>query len=249
MSTEADKTNTGVVTTIVVVGTFAMIAISALVAAMVRAEYSDVDQRRPVNADLETVAQLDRDQRAKLEAAPAWIDREKQKVSIPIDLAMKVVLDEYAKKPEAASPTPPPGLVMNPVPGTPGAGAAPVPDPATGAATTPAGAPPTGVVPAAVVPRAVTPAAPPASAPAVVPRAAPPAAVPPAPAPSGAQGESAPPAAPRAPAQSGDAPPAGAVPAPAKPSAAPATPKPAAPAPSPTTPPATPAPAEPSGQP
>jgi hypothetical protein len=226
MSTEADRTNTGVVTTIVVVGTFAMIAISALVAAMVRAEHAEVDQRRPTNADLDTVAQLDRDQRAKIDAAPAWIDRERGKLSIPIALAMKLVVDEYATRPEAASPPPPPGLVMNPVPSSPADGTA-----------APAGAAGTTVAPGAVNPVGTTPASEPAAAP---PSAAAPGAVPPAPAPAsapapvGAQGAAAPAtAAPRTAAAAAvppaQAPPAVASPDSAQPSAAPSAPEPSSP--------------------
>src|SRR5262245_46781279 len=118
MTTEADKTNTGVVATIVIVGSLALISVSALIAAMVRAERADVERTRPTNDDLETVAPLDRVQVAKIEAVPAWADREKGKVAIPIDLAMKLVLSEYRQRPEAASPPPPPGLIMNPVPAT-----------------------------------------------------------------------------------------------------------------------------------
>lgn len=146
MTTEADKTNTGVLATIVVVGTFAMIAISALVAAMVRTERVELDAERPTAADLETVARLDAEQSAKLAAPPTWVDRERRKVSLPIDMAMKRVLDEYRADPEAASPPPPPGLVMNPA--APAAGIPEVLPDATGAApVAPASA--TGAAPAA----------------------------------------------------------------------------------------------------
>ena len=83
MATESDKTSTGVIATIVVVGSFAMIAISAMVAAMVRAENADLEQIRPTNADLDTVAELDRKQLARLNAAPSG-SRARRKVAIPI---------------------------------------------------------------------------------------------------------------------------------------------------------------------
>lgn len=148
MATQSDQPNTGVVTTIVVIGVFAMIAISVMVTAMVRSENTRLDERRPGNADLDTVAALDRSQFARLTAAPSWIAEPGGKVAIPIDRAMRLVVAEYQKDPQAASPPPPPGLVMPP------------PAPATGATPMAAGATP-GVTPPS--PAAVSPAAAPSS--------------------------------------------------------------------------------------
>jgi hypothetical protein len=134
MATESDKTSTGVVATIVVVGSFAMIAISALIAAMVRAETTELERTRPSDADLETVAALDRGQLERLNAAPHWAAQPGGKVAIPITLAMNIVVDEYRKRPEAASPPPPPGLVM-----TPPAPAEAAPSSAAPSPTAPAG--------------------------------------------------------------------------------------------------------------
>lgn len=139
MATQSDQPNTGVVTTIVVIGVFAMIAISAMVTAMVRSENARLDLLRPGNADLETVAGLHRRQLEKLTAPPSWIAEPGGKLAIPIDRAMHVVVAEYQSNPQTASPPPPPGLVMTP------------PAPATGAAPLAAGtlavAPPPGPPP------------------------------------------------------------------------------------------------------
>src|SRR6185295_19146790 len=128
MVTQADKTNTSVVATIVVVGAFAMIAISALLTAMVRSEEADVDAVRPMHADLDTIAALDKQQNEGLHAAPHWSDKEARRVSIPIERAIKLVLSELRKDPNLASPPVPPGVVLPPPPppvaGDP-AGAAP----------------------------------------------------------------------------------------------------------------------------
>ncbi len=142
MATESDKTSTGVVATIVVVGSFAMIAISALIAAMVRAETTELERTRPGDADLETVAALDKAQLEKLNAAPHWADQPGGKVAVPIELAMNIVVDEYRKRPEAASPPPPPGLVMTPPAPEGAAGAAGAPPTAAPGAAAPASAPP-----------------------------------------------------------------------------------------------------------
>lgn len=228
MATQSDNTNTGVVATIVVVGAFSMIAISALLYALVRSEETELDAVRPIHADLDTIASLDRQQQAALNAPAHWVDKEKGKVGVPIERAMKLVLDEYRKDPTAASPPIPPGLVLPPVPGSEGAG---------GAGAVPAGAAPAGAVPAAhggapavggtpaPAPAATTgapgSAAPPAAAPSAVPSAPKPAVAPSAPKPVASP-------------SSGGAPATGAAaPAPAQPkaAAAPASPAPAAPAP------------------
>jgi hypothetical protein len=145
MATQSDQTNTGVVTTIVVVGTFAMISISAMVTAMVRAEHTTLDTERPTNADLDTVAALDKQQLSRLTAAPSWVADPGGKVHIPIERAMSLVVEEYKKNPEAASPPPPPGLQMNP-PATPAG------SPAAAPSTQPAPAVPTPATPNAAAP-------------------------------------------------------------------------------------------------
>jgi hypothetical protein len=155
MVTESDKTNTGVVATIVIVGAFAMISISALLTAMVRSETTDVDAVRPTHADLDTIAALHLQQSAALHAPPHWVDKPAGKLGIPIDQAMKLVLADVRRDPSLASPPIPPGLVLPPAPPPEGAavaGAAPAPGSAPGAiAAGPAGAAP-GATPAPAVP-------------------------------------------------------------------------------------------------
>jgi hypothetical protein len=114
MATESDQTNTGVITTIVVVGTFAMISISAMVTALVRSEHTALDSERPTNADLETIAALDKQQLMNLSGPARWVGDPGGKLHIPIARAMNLVLEEYRKNPEAASPPPPPGFQMPP---------------------------------------------------------------------------------------------------------------------------------------
>jgi len=181
MVTQSDKTNTAVVATIVVVGAFAMISISALLTAMVRSAEADVDAVRPMHADLDTIAGLDQQQIAALHAAPHWVDKATGKVGIPIEQAMKLVLADVRKDPGAASPPIPPGLVLPPAPppeGAPGAVAVPGAAPAAGAPGTAA----PGTAPGAPVPGAPVPGAGPApgAAPGSVPSAPAPGAVPPA---------------------------------------------------------------------
>jgi hypothetical protein len=126
MAAQSDQTNTGVVTTIVVVGTFAMISISAMLTALVRSEHAKLDSERPTNADLDTVAALDRQQLDRINAPASWASEPGGKLLIPIERAKSVVVEEYRKRPEAASPPPPPGVNMAPpVPAGQAPGAAP----------------------------------------------------------------------------------------------------------------------------
>ncbi len=138
MSTQADKLNTGVIGTIVVVGALSMISISSLLTALVRSEERSINASRPTNADLTTVAELKRAQQATLDAPVAWKDKAAGRVTMPIEAAMEVVLAQYKRDPEAASPPVPPGLVL---PGAaPGAmPAAGTPAPAASAAEAPTG--------------------------------------------------------------------------------------------------------------
>jgi hypothetical protein len=164
MATQSDQTNTGVVTTIVVVGSFAMITISAMVTAMVRSEHARLDAERPTNADLQTVADIEQEQLARISAPAHWVSQPGGKVALPIERAMQLVVDEYRKDPEAASPPPPPGMQMNPPPAPPlGSPATPAP---------PGAGQPTGAMPTPAVPN---PAAP---DPALTPRILPPPAAP-----------------------------------------------------------------------
>lgn len=229
MATQTDNTNTGVVATIVVVGAFAMISISALLYAMERSAEADLDAVRPMHADLDTIASLDQQQQAVLNAPAHWVDKEKHKVGVPIGRAMKLVVDEYRKDPAAASPPIPPGLVLPPMPGAGGAagnepvaaGGAPGSAPAAPGSVPPIG----GTPPPAATPSTATPPVVPAPAGGAKPAAAPPAA-----------GSAAPKTGATAP---GTLAPAPGSPLPAKPAPAPANSVPAKPAPAPPAAPAT----------
>lgn len=107
MATEADKQNIGVITTIVAVGTFAMIAVSMAVTAMVRAEVRELGEERSSNADLETVKELKGEQRAGLEQAAHWADKGKGLVAIPLDRAMQLVTRDIQRNPHSATPVMP----------------------------------------------------------------------------------------------------------------------------------------------
>ena len=171
MATQSDQTNTGVVTTIVVVGAFAMISIGAMVTAMVRSEHAKLDAERPTNADLDTVAALDKAQLERLTASPAWVGERGGKVHIPIERAMQLVIEDYRRNPALASPPAPPGVNMTPpapaagaAPGAAAPGAAPNPGAPAAASVIASPADPAKTQQAAPAPAAPAPAAPAPSA-------------------------------------------------------------------------------------
>jgi hypothetical protein len=170
MATESDQTNTLVITTIVVVGAFAMISISAMITALVRSEHTSLDGQRPTNADLDTVAALDKQQLATITAPARWVAEPGGKLHIPIDRAMNLVVAEYRKNPAAASPPPPPGLQMTT---QPAAGSPPNPTPPGTAQPTPAVPSPATPNPAAPDPTATKRVVPAPTAPGPAPTPAP----------------------------------------------------------------------------
>jgi hypothetical protein len=173
MVTQSDKTSTGVVATIVVVGAFSMVSISVLLTALVRSEEAEVDAVRPMYADLDTIAALDRQQADALHAAPHWVDQKSGKLGIPIERAKQLVIQDLRQDPSAASPPIPPGLVLPPVPPPEGSvSGAPVPGAAPGTATpgapaaVPGGLPPAPAAPAPASPAGSLPAVPAPTSPA-----------------------------------------------------------------------------------
>jgi hypothetical protein len=106
MATEADKVNAGALATLVAVGTFSMIGICAFVTALVRNEVSSETERKEEGAGQE-VKNVVQSQRAKLAAPPAWADRSKGLITLPIDRAKELVLTDLTRDPNSATPPPP----------------------------------------------------------------------------------------------------------------------------------------------
>lgn len=106
MATEADKVNDGALATLIAVGVFSMIGISAFVTALVRYEMSSEAERKDVGAARQA-REIAAAQRAKLSAPPAWVDRGKGLVSVPIDRAKELVVGDLTRDPNSATPPPP----------------------------------------------------------------------------------------------------------------------------------------------
>jgi hypothetical protein len=101
--TEADKINTGALGTLVAVGLFAMLSITAAVTALVRHDIEIEEASKDVDAN-QVVTQLKASQDGALNGPAGYVDRGKGLVSLPIDLAKGLVVNELARDPNSATP-------------------------------------------------------------------------------------------------------------------------------------------------
>lgn len=115
MSTEADKTNTAVIATMLALGAAAMLGGSAALVALARGEVQEYSEASDGFADLETVAMLEAEHRRHLAEA-----------KLPLSKAQAMVLADIQKDPSAASPAVAPA---EPIEGDAGAGDAGAPEP------------------------------------------------------------------------------------------------------------------------
>lgn len=93
MATEEDKTNTGIAGTAIAVGVAAMIAGSAALVSMARAEMDDMSEATQGYADLSSINSLKAEQAQKLSAA-----------KVSIDKARAATLTALKRDPDQASP-------------------------------------------------------------------------------------------------------------------------------------------------
>ncbi|HEY2409379.1 MAG TPA: hypothetical protein VGI10_25410 [Polyangiaceae bacterium] len=107
MSTQDDKVNTGALATLVAVGTFAMIVVTSAVTALVRHDMTAAQEEKDLGAN-DAVVALKQAQKAVLASAPHYLDKNADKVAIPIDLAASLVVNELRRDPSSATPPAPP---------------------------------------------------------------------------------------------------------------------------------------------
>lgn len=104
MATESDTPNTAALSTIIVVGALAMVAIIAAITALVRSTEGSRRAKVDSAANLQAYRELVASQRAPLMAPPAWVDQSKGLVSIPIRRAETQEIKDIRANPWAASP-------------------------------------------------------------------------------------------------------------------------------------------------
>ncbi len=96
MSNEPDKVNSGALATLVALLALAMLGASLTITALVRAEVGEVGAERATPAQ-NPYRNMKAEQQAELVAAPAWSDRGKGLVSLPIDRAEKLMLGDIRR--------------------------------------------------------------------------------------------------------------------------------------------------------
>ena len=121
-ATEADKINTGALGTLVTVGLFAMLSITAAVTALVRHDIEVEEAVKDADAN-QVVVDLKAAQHDSLTGPAKYVDRGKGVVSLPIDVAKGLVVAELQRDPSSATPPAPPKAAAETAPA--GAGGAP----------------------------------------------------------------------------------------------------------------------------
>lgn len=101
--TEADKLNTGALGTLVTVGLFAMLSITAAITALVRHDLGVEEAIKDADAN-QVVTDLKAAQRGALTGPAKYVDRSKGVVSLPIDIAEGLVVSELQRDPNNATP-------------------------------------------------------------------------------------------------------------------------------------------------
>jgi hypothetical protein len=97
MATQADKINTGALATIVIVLAISTLGISAALTALVRYETQVHGEQKGVNANLRTYRDLVNKQRADMSKEATWVDKGQERVSLPVERAMELVIQDLRK--------------------------------------------------------------------------------------------------------------------------------------------------------
>ncbi|HVY26257.1 MAG TPA: hypothetical protein VHB79_06875 [Polyangiaceae bacterium] len=106
MATESDNVNSGALGTLLSVGAVATLGIALVVTALVRTEVAEEHDKKDVSAD-RPLLDLVAEQKAKMNAPAAYVDRGRGLVSLPIERAMELVVGNLKKDPNSATPPAP----------------------------------------------------------------------------------------------------------------------------------------------
>ena len=106
MATETDNVNSGALGTLLTVGAVATLGIALVVTALVRTEIAEEHDKKDVSAD-RPLLDLVAEQKAKMNAPAAYIDRGRGLVSLPIERAMELTVGNLKKDPNSATPPAP----------------------------------------------------------------------------------------------------------------------------------------------
>jgi len=108
MATEEDRINTGALLTIGAVLAISVVAVAFAVTALVRNEAESITSEKGSTANLRPLRDLREQHTQALGAPPGWVDKESNQVSLPIERAKQLVLEDIRKDPGRATAPPPP---------------------------------------------------------------------------------------------------------------------------------------------
>ncbi len=122
MTTGAERPHVGAAATLAAIVGLALVGTLSTVTVLVQIATEREVTRKGGEVSTRAHLDLENAQRAELEEETQWVDRQAGVLSIPIDRAMELVVEQLARAPASASPEPPGSL---PTP------AAPPPSPST----------------------------------------------------------------------------------------------------------------------
>ncbi len=103
MSNEVDSVNSGALATVIGIVALSTLGVALVVTALVRDETKTVLSVKDLTQE-NGVRGLRADQRAQLNAMPAWVSKKDQTVSLPIERAMALTVAQVRKNPAAFTP-------------------------------------------------------------------------------------------------------------------------------------------------
>lgn len=105
MATESDRVNVGAIAAMVAVGAIVLVVIVGVLSALVRQEVQADVERKGGAVNVRPYQDLRAAQQAELAEEAKWTDKGKGILSIPIDRAMEVVVQDLRRDPSLATPT------------------------------------------------------------------------------------------------------------------------------------------------
>jgi hypothetical protein len=102
------QSNPSAVAALLAAGIFGLAVVVATLTALVRSEQASNEVEKATLASTRAYQELTVTQRAELAEEPQWVEKSAGVLSIPIDRAMTLVLDEIRRDPHAATRAGPP---------------------------------------------------------------------------------------------------------------------------------------------
>ena len=102
------QSNPSAVAALLAVGVLGLGVVVATLTALVRCEQASNEVEKAAVVNTRAYQELTAAQRAELAEEPQWVDKQAGVLSIPIEHAMTLVLEDIRRDPEAATQAPPP---------------------------------------------------------------------------------------------------------------------------------------------